>query len=98
MLSFQFQVQVALKCLSKEKLQSGTQEFLKEAGIMQTIDHENIVHMFGVVLDKDNSMILVSGPDCIIQTIDHENIVHMFGVVLDKDNSMILVSGPIDVE
>ena len=27
---------------------------------MQTIDHDNIVRMYGVVLDKDNSLMLVS--------------------------------------
>ncbi|KAL5015114.1 hypothetical protein ScPMuIL_009384 [Solemya velum] len=53
-------VQVAIKCLSKERMQNGTQEFLKEAGIMQTIDHENITRMFGVVIDKDNSLMLVT--------------------------------------
>ena len=26
---------------------------------MQTIDHDNIVRMYGVVLDKDNSLMLV---------------------------------------
>lgn len=41
-------------------MQNGVPEFLKEANIMQTIDHENIVRMFGVVLDKDNTMMLVS--------------------------------------
>ena len=54
------QVQVAVKCLSKEKMQNGTQEFLKEAAIMQSVDHENIVRMYGVVLDKENAMMLVS--------------------------------------
>ena len=54
------QVQVAVKCLSKEKMQNGTEEFLKEAAIMQCVDHENIVRMYGVVLDKENAMMLVS--------------------------------------
>ncbi|XP_078337670.1 uncharacterized protein LOC111136017 isoform X6 [Crassostrea virginica] len=53
-------VQVALKCLSKERMENGTQEFLKEAAIMQTIDHENICAMFGVVIDKDDTLILVT--------------------------------------
>ncbi|KAL4221059.1 hypothetical protein ACF0H5_019321 [Mactra antiquata] len=53
-------VQVALKCLSRDRLENGTQEFLKEAGLMQTIDHENIVRMYGVVLDKENSLMLVT--------------------------------------
>lgn len=61
-----FQVQVAIKCLSKERMQNGTQEFLKEAGIMQTIDHENITRMFGVVIDKDNSLMLVSSINFIL--------------------------------
>jgi serine/threonine protein kinase len=54
-----FQVQVAIKCLTKEKLHTGTTEFLKEANIMQNIEHENIVRMYGVVLDKDDSLMLV---------------------------------------
>lgn len=53
-------VQVALKCLSKERMENGTQEFLKEAAIMQTIDHDNICAMFGVVIDKDDTLILVT--------------------------------------
>lgn len=34
-------------------------EFLKEAAIMHTIDHEHIVRLYGVVLDT-NSLMLVS--------------------------------------
>ena len=41
-------------------MQNGTEEFLKEAAIMQCVDHENIVRMYGVVLDKENAMMLVS--------------------------------------
>ncbi|XP_052072145.1 activated Cdc42 kinase-like isoform X19 [Mytilus californianus] len=53
-------VQVAIKCLTKEKMHTGTTEFLKEANIMQNVDHENIVRMYGVVLDKDDSLMLVT--------------------------------------
>ena len=53
------QIEVAIKCLSRDRLENGTQEFLKEAGLMQTVDHDNIVRMYGVVLDKDNSLMLV---------------------------------------
>ncbi|XP_014791375.1 activated Cdc42 kinase-like isoform X1 [Octopus bimaculoides] len=53
-------VQVAIKCLSRDRMQNGVAEFLKEANIMQTIDHENIVRMFGVVLDKESSLMLVT--------------------------------------
>lgn len=50
--------QVAVKCLSKEKLQSGTSGFLKEATIMHTIDHESIVRLYGVVLENDSLMLV----------------------------------------
>jgi len=54
-----FQIQVAIKCLSKERMQNNPMEFLKEAAIMHTIDHEHIVRLYGVVLDT-NSLMLVS--------------------------------------
>ena len=52
------QIQVAIKCLSKERMQNNPMEFLKEAAIMHTIDHEHIVRLYGVVLDT-NSLMLV---------------------------------------
>lgn len=60
------QVQVAIKRLSKERMQNGMQEFLKEAAIMQSVDHENIVRMYGVVLDKENAIMLVSTTLCCV--------------------------------
>ena len=49
-----FQVQVAIKCLSKQKLQSTTSaDFLKEAAIMQAVDHEHVVRLYGVTLGQD---------------------------------------------
>lgn len=53
------QIQVAIKCLSKEHMQNNHMEFLKEAAIMHTIDHEHIVRLYGVVLDT-NALMLVS--------------------------------------
>lgn len=53
------QIQVAIKCLSKERMQNNPMEFLKEAAIMHTIDHEHIVRLYGVVLDT-NSLMLVN--------------------------------------
>ncbi|XP_071110149.1 activated Cdc42 kinase-like isoform X4 [Haliotis cracherodii] len=53
-------VQVAIKCLSKDRLQNGTQEFLKEASVQQSIDNENIVRLYGVVINKDNALMLVT--------------------------------------
>ena len=38
--------QVAIKSLSKERMQNSTMEFMKEYEIMQTIQHENIVRYF----------------------------------------------------
>lgn len=43
-------IQVAIKCLSKERMQSNTIEFLKEASIMHKIDHKHMVRLYGVVL------------------------------------------------
>ena len=45
-------------------MHTGTTEFLKEANIMQNVDHENIVRMYGVVLDKDDSLMLVGTKIC----------------------------------
>ena len=50
--------QVAIKSLSKERMQNSTVEFMKEYEIMQTIQHENIVSVFGVVLESSSIMII----------------------------------------
>ncbi|KAG8259132.1 hypothetical protein J6590_017311 [Homalodisca vitripennis] len=52
-------IQVAIKCLSRERMQSNPIEFLKEAAIMHGIEHEHIVRLYGVVLDT-NALMLVS--------------------------------------
>ncbi|XP_026666542.1 activated Cdc42 kinase-like [Ceratina calcarata] len=52
-------IQVAIKCLSRERMQNNPIEFLKEAVIMHSIDHEHIVRLYGVVLDT-NSLMLVT--------------------------------------
>jgi serine/threonine protein kinase len=58
-MSFLFlQIQVAIKCLSRERMQNNPIEFLKEAAIMHAIDHEHIVRLYGVVLDT-NALMLV---------------------------------------
>ncbi|UYV71072.1 hypothetical protein LAZ67_8001602 [Cordylochernes scorpioides] len=51
-------IQVAIKCLSKEKLQNNNLEFLKEAAIMHSINHEHIVRLYGVVLDTSSLMLV----------------------------------------
>ncbi|KAK0063773.1 serine/arginine repetitive matrix protein 2 [Biomphalaria pfeifferi] len=53
-------LQVAVKKLNRDKVNTGTQNFLKEVVIMQDIDHEHIVRMFGVVLDTDDSLMMVT--------------------------------------
>lgn len=53
-----FQIQVAIKCLCRERMQSNPMEFLKEAAIMHSIEHENIVRLYGVVLATDSLMLV----------------------------------------
>jgi len=50
--------QVAIKCLSKKRMQNNTVEFMKEYEIMQTIDHNHIVRLYGVVLDAAQIMLI----------------------------------------
>lgn len=54
-------IQVAIKCLSRDRMQSNMVEFLKEASNMHNIDHPNIVRFFGVVLPNiEGSLMLVT--------------------------------------
>lgn len=54
------QIQVAIKCLSRERMQNNPIEFLKEAAIMHSIDNEHIVRLYGVVLDTDALMLVMN--------------------------------------
>ncbi|XP_022699607.1 tyrosine-protein kinase PR2-like [Varroa jacobsoni] len=45
----QHRVHVAVKCLAHERLHSNAQDFLKEAAILHSISHPNIVKLHGVV-------------------------------------------------
>lgn len=51
-------IQVAIKCLCRERMISNPMEFLKEAAIMHSIEHENIVRLYGVVLDTESLMLV----------------------------------------
>ncbi|XP_049289612.1 activated Cdc42 kinase-like isoform X1 [Anopheles funestus] len=51
-------IQVAIKCLCRERMQSNPMEFLKEAAMMHSIEHENIVRLYGVVLDTESLMLV----------------------------------------
>lgn len=51
-------IQVAIKCLSERRMQNNPMEFLKEAAIMHSIDHEHIVRLYGVVLDSHALMLV----------------------------------------
>ena len=51
-------VQVAIKCLSKQRMQNNSMEFLKEAAMMHSIQNEHIVRLFGVVLDSSSLMLV----------------------------------------
>ena len=57
-MNYFLQVQVAIKCLSKEKLNQGVAEFLKEASNMHSLDHDHIVRLYGVVLEADALMLV----------------------------------------
>lgn len=52
------QIQVAIKCLCRERMQTNPMEFLKEAAIMHSIENENIVRLYGVVLDTEALMLV----------------------------------------
>ena len=43
---------MAIKSLSKERMQNSTMEFMKEYEIMQTIQHENIVRYYHILFVK----------------------------------------------
>ena len=52
--------QVAVKCLSKERMQNNTLEFMKEYEIMQSIEHANIVRLFGIVASETSQILLIT--------------------------------------
>ena len=39
-------------------MQAGRSDFLKEATVMHTIEHDHIVRLYGVVLGQDNLMLV----------------------------------------
>ncbi|XP_063700983.1 activated Cdc42 kinase-like [Culicoides brevitarsis] len=51
-------ITVAVKCLTQSNIQSNPTEFIKEARIMHAIKHENIVRLFGIVLDGETQMLV----------------------------------------
>ena len=55
-------IQVAIKCLSAARLENSRIEFLKEASIMHSISHENIVTLYGVVLEPSVMLITELAP------------------------------------
>lgn len=59
---FLLQLQVAIKCLGNERMTSNSTEFLKEAAVMHSIDHPNIVRLYGVVLHMDSLMLVSIHP------------------------------------
>ena len=52
--------QVAIKSLSKERMQNSTVEFMKEYEIMQTIRDDNIVSLFGTFFSKLMKLLFVN--------------------------------------
>lgn len=44
---------MALKSVAKDKLEVGMAEFLKEATVLHSVEHEHIVMLYGVMLGTD---------------------------------------------
>uniref|UniRef100_A0A0K0FWS7 non-specific protein-tyrosine kinase n=1 Tax=Strongyloides venezuelensis TaxID=75913 RepID=A0A0K0FWS7_STRVS len=57
-------VQVAAKCILPDKLIANPTSFLQEAAIMHKMTHENIVKLFGVVLDTKSIMLVSELAPC----------------------------------
>lgn len=51
-------LQVAIKCLGQERMTANSTEFLKEAAVMHSIEHPNIVRLYGVVLHSEALMLV----------------------------------------
>ena len=59
-----FQLQVIIKSLHRDCVHSEIQDFLKSAGLLQDLEHEHIVRLYGVINDTDNeNLMLVSSQD-----------------------------------
>lgn len=54
------QLQVAVKRLRRERMNTDSQSFLKEASFLQDLEHDHIIRTFGVVLDTEDNLMLVS--------------------------------------
>ena len=52
-------VQVAVKTLNLQCLESDRVKFLKEAAIMGQFVHNNVVKLYGVVTEEENMMIVL---------------------------------------
>ncbi|TMS39919.1 hypothetical protein L596_006372 [Steinernema carpocapsae] len=57
-------LQVAVKCVSSDKLMSNPTSFLQEAAIMHKMRHENVVRLFGVVLETKSVMLVSELAPC----------------------------------
>uniref|UniRef100_A0A1I8A4B2 non-specific protein-tyrosine kinase n=1 Tax=Steinernema glaseri TaxID=37863 RepID=A0A1I8A4B2_9BILA len=57
-------LQVAVKCVSSDKLMSNPASFLQEAAIMHKMRHENVVRLFGVVLETKSVMLVSELAPC----------------------------------
>ena len=53
-------IQVAIKCLNASDMSNGLDEFLREASVMQSLSHDNILRLYGVILDSPMSPLLVT--------------------------------------
>ena len=52
-------IQVAVKILNSECVESDRVKFLREAAIMGQFQHNNVVQLHGVVTEEENMMIVL---------------------------------------
>ncbi|KHN78410.1 Tyrosine-protein kinase PR2 [Toxocara canis] len=57
-------IQVAVKCVSSDKLLANPNNFLQEAAIMHKMRHDCVVRLFGVVLDTKGVMLVSELAPC----------------------------------
>ncbi|KAK6752466.1 hypothetical protein RB195_003720 [Necator americanus] len=57
-------MQVAVKCVAPDKLITSSTAFLQEAAIMTKMHHENVVRLYGVVLDMKKVMMVSELATC----------------------------------
>ena len=59
-------VSVAIKRISGEQVRGERNDFVQEASVAHSLDHEHIVRLFGVVLPEDGVLLVSPSPTQIL--------------------------------